>query len=167
MKKVLLFIVMALSIIPFTLQAQNSDNNRSFRLSREEFEARHQSYLTKYAELTESEAAKFFPIYNELQEKRREYSEAAQKMMRDLHGENVSEAQYKSIMESLANNAIANETMEKMYLDKFKDVISYKKIFKIKEAETRFRHDLVRGMGRGHSKPGTRRGQVPDAPDNQ
>jgi len=165
MKKVLLLILLTISSLPQLLLAQNENN--SWRLSREEFEARHQSYISKYAELTEAEAKKFFPLYKELQDKRREYSEAAHKMMRDLHGENVSEAQYKSILESLSNNAIANETMEKMYLDKFKDVISYKKIFKIKEAESRFRQDLVRGMGRGHSRHKSSRGQVPDAPVNQ
>lgn len=164
MKKSLLLILMLLCTLPLTLQAQN-DRNRPERLSREEFQNHLESYLTKYAELTSAEAEKFFPLYNEWQAKKREYNEGVHKIMSGLRDGNASEAQYKNALESLSNNAIASSTLDKVYFEKFKDVISYKKIFKIREAESRFRQELVRGMGRGSGRPNGPRGQVPDAPN--
>jgi hypothetical protein len=67
----------------------------------------------------------------------------------------------------MSANAIASENLERTYLDKFREVISYKKIFKIREAESRFRQELVRGMRRPGGDQG-RRGapEVPDSPSN-
>ena len=165
MKKLLLCIMM-IGLLPLSLLAQNNSNNRGgeIRLSREEFQKRHEAYLTKYAELTTEEAAKFFPIYNELEKRKQELNDQSFKAMRETWGKELDEAKYKELLESMSANAIAVESLERTYLDRFKEVISYKKIFKIKEAESRFRQDLVRGMrGPGGQNRGAR---VPDAPSN-
>lgn len=167
MKKLLLCIMM-IGLLPLSLLAQNNSNNRGgeIRLSREEFQKRHEAYLTKYAELTAEEAAKFFPIYNELETRKQELNDQSFKAMRETWGKELDEAKYKELLEGMSANAIAVESLERTYLDRFKEVISYKKIFKIKEAESRFRQDLVRGMrgpggqGRGDNS------RVPDAPIN-
>lgn len=167
MKKLLLCIMM-IGLLPLSLLAQNNSNNRGgeIRLSREEFQKRHEAYLTKYAELTAEEAAKFFPIYNELEKRKQELNDQSFKAMRETWGKELDEAKYKELLEGMSANAIAVESLERTYLDRFKEVISYKKIFKIKEAESRFRQDLVRGMrgpgglGRGYGP------RVPDAPSN-
>ena len=49
MKKLLLCIMM-IGLLPLALCAQNnSDRGGNVRLSREEFQKRHEAYLTKYA----------------------------------------------------------------------------------------------------------------------
>lgn len=167
MKKSWLCLIM-LALMPFCLFAQNVPNrqNDNIRLSREEFQKRHEAYITKYAELTAEEAAKFFPLYNELQNRKNELNEQTGKYMRETWGKELDENKYKEILEGMSANSIASENLERTYLDKFREVISYKKIFKIREAESRFRQDLVREMrdprGQGRS-PGAR---VPDAPIN-
>lgn len=167
MKKLLLCIMM-IGLLPLSLLAQNNSNNRGgeIRLSREEFQKRHEAYLTKYAELTAEEAAKFFPIYNELETRKQELNDQSFKAMRETWGKELDEAKYKELLEGMSANAIAVESLERTYLDRFKEVISYKKIFKIKEAESRFRQDLVRGMRGpgGQGRGGNSR--VPDAPSN-
>ncbi len=164
MKRLLLCILM-IGLLPLALCAQNNgDRGGNVRLSREEFQKRHEAYLTKYAELTTEEAAKFFPIYNELEKRKQELNDQSFKAMRESWGKELDEAKYKELLESMSANAIAVESLERTYLDRFKEVISYKKIFKIKEAESRFRQDLVRGMrGPGGQNRGAR---VPDAPSN-
>ena len=161
MKKFLLGIVM-LCLLPATLGAQD---RREGQLSREEFQKRHEAYLTKFANLTEDEATKFFPLYNELQQRKNELNAQTGKYMHESWGKDLDEAKYKEILEGMSANAMAVESLERTYLDKFKEVISYKKIFMIKEAESRFRQELVRGMRRpGPDGRRNRAPQVPDAP---
>lgn len=160
MKKILCMFVLLCTFIA-VVPAQNDEPG--WRLSREEFQKRHEAYLTRYAELTTEEAAKFFPIYNELQQKKSEYSEQSRKLLHESGKQNLDENRYKEILEGLSANALAEESLERTYLDLFKKVISYKKIFKIKEAESRFRQDLVRGMRHPDNRSG-RPPQVPDAP---
>jgi len=165
MKKILLFLMM-MGLMPLSICAQQQRSDEG-RLSREEFEKRHEAYLTKYAELTADEAARFFPLYKELEKRKAEMNDQNMKYMHETWGKELDETRYKEILEGMSANAIAVESLERTYLDKFKEVISYKKIFKIKEAESHFRQDLVRGMRR----PGGTRGrdgypQVPDSPSN-
>lgn len=165
MKKGWLCLIM-MALLPICLFAQNTPNrqNNNIRLSREEFQKRHEAYITKYAGLTPEEAAKFFPLYNELQNRKNELNDQTGKYMRETWGKELDENKYKEILEGMSANAIASENLERTYLDKFREVISYKKIFKIREAESRFRQELVRGMRRPGGNQG--RGGAPEVPDS-
>ena len=63
MKKLIVLLVMLCHLAP-VLQAY--DGMQQNRLSREEFRAKQQAYITEKAGLTGDEAAKFFPVYFEL-----------------------------------------------------------------------------------------------------
>ncbi len=165
MKKLLLCIMM-IGLMPLSLSAQNNNSGDNIRLSREEFQKRHEAYLTKFAELTADEAAKFFPIYNELEKRKQELNDQIFGAMRESREKDLDEAKYKELLEGMSANAIAIESLERTYLDRFKEVISYKKIFKIKEAESRFRQELVRGMRRPGGEGRAGGPPVPDAPSN-
>ena len=57
MRKLVILLTMVMAVA--SLNAQ--DRRRHERLSPEQFQAKQQEYLTKAAELTEQEAAAFFP----------------------------------------------------------------------------------------------------------
>lgn len=118
------------------------------KMSQEEFRQKQTVFLTERAGLTKEEAAKFFPIYYELQDKKKALNDQAWAKMRKGKHEDLTEAQYESIITSILNNRIASDKLEKAYFLKFKTILSCEKIFKVQGAEMRFHRELLKELGR-------------------
>ena len=136
MKKLILLIVLCLGVSA-TLHAQ--------KLSREEFLAKKKAYITEQAELTESEAAKFFPLYFELRGKMR-------KLENDQNEESLkgkpAENDYAQVLEKKYNSRIESAKLEKHYYYKFKAFLTNEKIYKIQKAEIDFHRTILKKMVR-------------------
>ena len=102
------------------LHAQASDNHHHQRLTPEEFRAKQQAFITLKAKLTEEEAARFFPIYFELQDQKKR--------------------------EGFYDARIASSQLEKTYFEKFKKILPCKKIYLVHRAEMRFRRQLLKEL---------------------
>lgn len=133
---------MACGIMPLLWAADGCNQ----RLTRDEFRAKQKAYLTDKAGLTEDEAAKFFPMYFELQDQKKKLNDEAWSLLRKGRNENTTEAQYEEIMEGVYEARIASDRLEKTYFHKFKKILSCKKIYMIQKAEVRFHRELLRGM---------------------
>ena len=107
-------------------------------LSREEFRAKQKAFIIEQAGLNKEEAAKFFPVYFELQDKKKKLNDESWDLMRKGKDDKTTEAQYAEINEKVANNRIAADQLDKTYLGKFKKILSSKKIFLVQRAEMRF-----------------------------
>ena len=122
-------------------------------LSREEFRTKQKAYIIEQAKLTKEEAAKFFPIYFELQDKKKKLNDESWNLMRKGKDDKTTEAQYKEINEKIAENRIAADQLDRTYLGKFNKILSSKKIFLVQRAEMRFHREMIKGMHRkGESK---------------
>ena len=144
MKNCLVFIVFLCGFVPFV----NATDGDGKRLSREEFREKQKSFIIEQVGLSQEEAAKFFPLYFELQDKKKKLSDASWKLMRQGEDEKTTEEQYGKIMETVCDNSIAADKLEKEYQAKFKEVISNKKIYLVQRAEMRFHRMMLRGMNR-------------------
>lgn len=116
------------------------------KLSREEFLAKKKAYIMEQAELTESEAAKFFPLYFELRGKMR-------KLESDQNGDALSkgkhtENEYDQALEKKYCNRIESAKLEKHYYSKFKAFLTSEKIYKIHKAEIDFHRTILKKMVR-------------------
>lgn len=143
MKRALIWIVV-LAFAPLVWATGGCDQ----RLSKEEFRARQQAYITEKAGLTAAEAEDFFPLYFELQDRKHQLNDEAWKLMREGKKEGVTEARYDEIMESVYDARIAADRLEKSYYGKFKKILSSKKIYLVQQAEMRFYRELLRQAGR-------------------
>lgn len=143
MKRALIWIVV-LAFAPLVWATGGCDQ----RLSKEEFRARQQAYITEKAGLTAAEAEDFFPLYFELQDRKQQLNDEAWKLMREGKKEGVTEARYDEIMESVYDARIAADRLEKSYYGKFKKILSSKKIYLVQQAEMRFHRELLRQAGR-------------------
>lgn len=121
------------------------------QLSPEQFRAKQKAFLTEKAGLTDEEAAKFFPLYFELQDRKKELNDEAWKQLRKGKDENVSEKQYEEILEEVYDARIASDRLDKTYFEKFKKILSCKKIYLVQKAEMRFHRELLKGMQRNNS----------------
>lgn len=145
MKKLIVLFVIMCSFAPVLWAADGCNQH----LSPTEFRAKQKAYIMEKAGLTKEEAAKFFPMYFELQDKKKELNDKAWELIRKGKDEKTTEAQYDEIMEGVYDARIASDRLEKTYFGKFKKVLSAKKLYLVQKAEMRFHRDLLKGMQRG------------------
>jgi hypothetical protein len=141
-----LFLVLMVSFIGI-IGAFAQDGHRS-KMSPEEFRQKQEAFITDKAELTQDEAAKFFPIYFELQDKKRALNDRAWSQIRKGKKEKMTEAEYEAIITNVLNARIASDKLEKAYFYRFKGILSCEKIFKVQGAEMRFHRELLKDFGR-------------------
>lgn len=135
----ILFIVICIGT---SIQAQEK------RISKEEFRERQEAFFIKEAGLTEEEASKFFPLYYELQDRRKAINDIGWEQMRKGKNSETTEAEYAEIIEKVAKAHVDAEKLDLEYLKKFKQILSAKKIYNFQRAEMKFRHDMLKNVHR-------------------
>lgn len=149
MKKLITLVILLCGFMP-VLWAAGGDQH----LSPEDFRAKQKAFITEQAGLSKEEAAKFFPVYFELQDKKKQLNDESWSLMRKGKDDKTTEAQYKEIIEQVCDNRIAADRLDKSYLEKFRKILSNKKIFLVQRAEMRFHREMLRDMNRkgdGHA----------------
>ncbi len=114
--------------------------------SKEEFQAKQKAYLTKKAELTPEEAGKFFPLYFELQEKKRKINNKVNKMIDQAKKQSSHETNYGSMVDRIINSRIEADKLERNYIAQYRKFLPEKKIYKIITAEMTFHLELLKEM---------------------
>ena len=94
---------MICGIMPLLWASDGCDQH----LSPEEFRAKQKAFITEKAGLTSEEAAKFFPLYFELQDRKKQLNDEAWKLLRQGKDEKTTEAQYEEIMEGVYDRYLA------------------------------------------------------------
>lgn len=122
------------------------------RFSPEKYQADLEQFITQEANLTSQEAAAFFPLLREMQEKQRA-----------IYNQMQAEARVKPADEKACKRAIQKrdemelelKRIQQTYHNKFLAVLSASKVFDVIRAEERFNRRMFRnwGMGRGPQGP--------------
>ncbi len=134
---IMLLFAFMLSLNFISIQAQNQNQNR--RMNIEEFEKRKVEYIRKEAELTNSEADKFFPLNNELTRQKFEL----RKMHRDRvqkikDNSDISEAEYRKLLDDDVEVKLKEAALDKEFAKKFEGVLTPEKLYKAQQAERDF-----------------------------
>lgn len=161
---------------PQQLQQQNPMPNRSGQFSPAEYWKQQKSFFTEKAGLTEDEANAFFPLYNELQQKKREINRDIRRTMmrQDSASAQFTEEQSLKAIDARADANIRIAELEKEYLKKFKEVLPASKILKVQNAEEQFNSQILKDIQqtRGHQfiqqnqQPGRQPGNWPRQQQN-
>jgi hypothetical protein len=127
------------------------------------------AYFTKELNLTTSEAEKFWPIYNEMENKIKEIRKNRRKIAKNLqqNGDSLSADVVKKNTIAIFDSEISEINVKKEYYNKIGDAIGYKKASKVYKVEMEFKKKLLhklkeeRGNGGG---PGGNRPPRPGGP---
>ena len=123
-----LFLVIALLTGCLGMQAQEKFDPAKFKADRQKF-------ITEEAGLTQQEAAKFFPLYDEMSDQLR----AIHQQKKALKKSNpTSETAYRKVIEQRDALEVKMKQIERTYHVKFLNVLSAKKLYDVLNAETRF-----------------------------
>jgi len=117
------------------------------KINKEKIKAMKVAFITEKLNLTPEEAQKFWPIYNEFDAK----METLHKDLRKTRGKkvNIDEMSDADIEKMIAKNMSLRQKeidLQKEYHQKFKAVLSIKKVAKLYKSEEDFKRDLLRKL---------------------
>ena len=141
-KSVFLFLMLILAMASARAQGQKFDPAK--------FDAEQQQFITRSANLTDQEAARFFPLFREMQKKQRAIYERQRKL-----GFNKP-ADEKGCEESIREHDkidLELKQIQQTYHNKFLRVLPASKLYDVLQAEDRFFRMKLRSWGGGHNNP--------------
>ena len=141
----LLMLVVAAAVSAQPGQRTKAEREKWFQELRE---WKHQ-LIIKEIGLTDEQQAKFFTIYDAMQNEIIAIHEGTRNMEKKLSSSKApSDVEYEKMAEALAEVKIKEGEIQKRYFDKLRTVISAKQLYKLQVTEKKF----VRLINRQHSK---------------
>ncbi len=141
-------------IVIFTLIATITFAQHDDKCSmREKIKSEKIAYITEKLDLTVKEAQVFWPVYNELETKRKAIRSERRKAMHSLKKEyeTLSDKELEVISDKLIHLEVDYAQLMKEYNQKFKKVLPANKIVKYYRAEHEFKSKLLKDL-KGHHK---------------
>lgn len=134
------------SIVVLLLSVVSVTAHDPQKFSPEKFQADMEQFVTKEASLTAEEAARFFPLYREMQQKQR----AVWNQMKDL-GRNkpADEAACKQAVQKRDELELEQRRIIQTYHNKFFKVLPASKVYDVIIAENKFHRSAIRNFGQG------------------
>jgi len=151
MKKRLTTIALLLALT-MTVMAQQfgaPQQQQAPKFSPEKFQADLEQFITKEACLTPNEAAKFFPIYKEMQAKQRSVYERQRQLG---WGKPADEKGCEKAIRQRDEYDLELKRIQQTYHNKFLSVISASKLYDVLKAEDRFHRQMLRGWNNNGSQ---------------
>lgn len=145
MMKKLTAILFALTVTAAVV-AQNFNRQQPQKFSPEKFQADLEQFITKEACLTPQEAAKFFPIYKEMQTKQRAVFERQRQLG---WGKPADEKGCEKAIRQRDEYDLELKRIQQTYHNKFLSVVSASKLYDVLKAEDRFHRQMLRGWNSG------------------
>ena len=151
MKKLIsvLSAIALMSVVAFA-QPRNGfkGTNKGAEQWRERIRAEQVAFITSELDLTESEAQAFWPVYNDVQNKRREAFKASGEAFKAL-AEGVDGEDVDKLLKQYLDSKKEAEKIEADAIARFKKVLPEKKVAKLVLAEEKFRHHQISKLGQG------------------
>ncbi|GHT77428.1 hypothetical protein AGMMS50262_18410 [Bacteroidia bacterium] len=158
-KRVVWMMIVCLAAFNTAIFAQQNDENRRARF--EKFKSERVEFLTKTMNLTDDEKAAFLPLSEELQVKKFEANKTLRGEIRKIreakkNNQEVSEADYKRVIDLGIQVKQSELQLDIEYLSKFLKVLSPEKVFLYQQAEQQFGRTVMERRG------GAERGNAPE-----
>ena len=139
MKKTVKILLIGLFSLGLSAQEQKKE-----KFSPEKFDAELQNYIVKEANLSQQEAAEFFPVYKEMQQKQRALFDRLRKLGKDKPQDE------KACQEAIRQHddlEIEMKKIQQAYHNRFMELLPASKVYNIMKAEDRFHRRMLRGWG--------------------
>ena len=109
-----------------------------------EFRAKKQAYITQKAELTPAESEKFFPLYFEFQNKKKEINKHAWNIAKQGKASETTDLEYEEIIDNFFDDQEAIVKLEREYINKYRKILSDKQIYRVYWAEFKFNRNMIK-----------------------
>ncbi|WP_250434449.1 sensor of ECF-type sigma factor [Hanstruepera flava] len=121
----------------------------------EKIKALKTAYITEKLNLSKTEAEKFWPIYNDFEERMNKMREEMYKDRKSIDIESMTEDQANSLLQKFKNSNTQRNNLYNDYISDLQKVISSKKIVLLKKVEDDFKRKMFEEYKkRRHQKGG-------------
>ncbi len=140
-RRILSILLMAFVITSLSASAQRNDKKEGGKFSKMlEFKIK---YLSQEMELKGEQQNKFVTLYTQMSNEIHEVMSPAGKLKRKVEKDKkATDADYQRASQALSEAQTKVTQIEKKYQEKFKTFLTQKQIFKMKEAEEKYRAKL-------------------------
>ncbi|MDQ2772936.1 MAG: hypothetical protein M3Y54_20825 [Bacteroidota bacterium] len=147
------FRLLSLAALLLTLApaAQAQGGRRAQRLG--QLENAKIAFITNRVSLTQDQAQKFWPLYNEFSDRRRELNRSGRLLRHDIT-EGMTDQQLRDNFTQSFNTRQQELNLEKEYFDKFQKVISLRQVAQLFQAERDFTKEVIRRVAGGAGQAG-------------
>ena len=146
MKRTIQILLMLLcTALAATAQEHNGRNGKKM-FSHQEFQEQQKTFITMHAKLTPEEADAFFPLFFELQKKKRELNKDLRNKSNPKHNATQSEEECAANVNKLAETRVKIAELEKEYTLLYLKVLPASKILNVQYAEEHFQREMLKGM---------------------
>lgn len=111
-------------------------------------EALRIDFLTRESGITEAEARKLWPVYNEYYDKVRMVRKELRRISMSYNG-SLTDNEVKLLFEREQQARKAEAELHVLYSGKMREIIGYRKYLKLRIAEEKFRAELLRKIRKG------------------
>lgn len=168
-KSISLVLISIIMISSLPLLGQEKVNTERKRGNREEQMAKMKSmkiaFITENMELTTSEAEKFWPVYNEYEQKREAVTKELMERFKKTEEapEVMSDEEADEAIRMRFSQEQALLDLKVKYYGKYLEILPATRIEKLFEVENNFRRHLMGRLDNGDNSPGDRRqGRAPE-----
>ena len=156
MKKIISILgaLLLVSVVAFAQPQHKKGNNKDGEQWREKVRAEQVAFLTNELNLTESEAQSFWPVYNDVQNQRREAFKASADAFKALQ-EGIDGNDVSKLLDKYLDAQKACQKIDADAVARYKKVLPVEKVAKLMMAEEKFRHQQIGKLGQGGgNRPG-------------
>jgi len=117
------------------------------------------AFITQRMNLTPDEAQVFWPIYNELSQKKDALNKRRKEITFELKNnkDNYSDAEKEKLADEYINLKLKDANLDLEYYEKFKKVLSIEKVLRLFQAELAFKGYLLNKIKHQNAKGGQQR----------
>jgi len=144
-----LFIILLFLANSFLMAQSAGNNGAKFQAKKEKMETMKVAFLTDKLNLNATDAEKFWPVYNEYQDKKEALQIAFRqkaKMLKDISPELLTEEQSDELINAQLQEEQGLLDLKKEYLPKFKKLIGSRKVVAMYVAEKDFNRLLLQKL---------------------
>lgn len=155
-KSLCLFAIMSLSLTGSAQEEKDIPQSKKDKIEQIKI-----AFITTELDLTTAEAEKFWPVYNELEDKLKAERKTQRETAKELQDgiETLSDSDIQKKTDALFDSEIKITEIRKEYNGKIADVIGSKKAAKLLSLEKRFKRELLNKLNERPNPPGPPQGQ--------
>ena len=153
MRKFTLFTLLWISIlIPLSgLAAPQEEGGREKWMT--ELRQYKRVYFNKELDLSHEQQTKFYPLYEEMEDKVFKINDDARAMEKRVDEmTNPSDLEYEKATEAMYDAKVREAEIEKEYMEKFSAILSPRQLFRLKAVERQFSRELMKQHHRLRAK---------------
>lgn len=130
--KTLISLLFFISFSLLTFAQPNRDKIKTLKIA----------YITEKLNLSEKEAQKFWPIYNDFEEENSKLRREGYEIRKKINIESMSDDDAKQLLKEIRTNETKRQTLENDFTDKLTSAISAKKVILLHKIEDDFKRKM-------------------------